>query len=113
MENLNSYTNTEILRHMDLNPELSVSDIAKDLGISSLSVGQAQHSKMIRVYSRYRNSVLWGTPGYKTDGRNWLDNRNFLEGMKRVEAGEKEVYEQLVKVYKISAEKADQLRAVN
>lgn len=110
---MNTYTDAEILRYMSFNPELSVRDIATELGIPSLAVGQAQHNKMIRVFSRYRNSVLWATPGYQTDGRNWLDNRNFLEGMKRVEAGETGVYESLVKIYKISVDKADQLRAVN
>lgn len=107
----NTYTNTEILNYMDLNPELSVLEISAELGISSISVSQAQHEKMKIVLAKYRKSENWGIDGYRLDPRPWMNIQQFSDTLAKIEDNQDGVYDDACKDFRIAAGFRSQLKA--
>lgn len=111
MDTPKKYTDSEIIRYMKLNPELNIMQIANELEIPTLQVGQVQHSLMAKCLNAVRCSHLWNVPYYRIDPRSWLTKQQLKVALLRVENGEKGIYESLSKTYRISVDYKEQLLA--
>lgn len=98
----NKYTDAQILQFMATNTDLDVAGTAAALGIETIQVGQAQHNKMKKIFSKYRNSLQWVRPGYYQDTRSFLNKLQLQTALNKINAGHEGVIEKYSSDFKIS-----------
>jgi hypothetical protein len=93
-----------IIATLKANPRMNIYQVAQMLGMDNIQVSKAQHQYLSATLSRYRNSKLWDTPGYNSNGLPWLKIKDHREALKLIEAGEKDVVKRLLIKYRIPME---------
>lgn len=83
---------------------MNIYQVASTLGLTSRQVSEAQHEHLATVLAKYRNSKLWDTRGYNTNGLPWMKKEEHREALKLIEAGEKDVVKRLLLNYRIPFE---------